>query len=211
MSARDAGAGRRQGESPLGGAGRLAVASLAAALLVLPVLLGACKIEPARMAELERASEAAQDSALEVQIRAALAESAAAWNRGDLDAFLSLYRDSPGTTFVAEGGIRRGLDEIRTHYAPRFRPGADRDSLRFDDLEARRLADDVAVVTARWILHRDGEVTGSGPFTLLLEKVEGIWWIVHDHSSSDPAAEALEAGPDEADGTVRGAGDPDDA
>lgn len=118
------------------------------------------------------------------QVGEVLSASAAGWNRGDLGAFMDAYLDSPTTTYWGATDLLQGYDEIRRHYAPRFRPGVERDSLRFEDVRARRLGTDYALATARWILVRDDSVTASGPFTLVLRRMEGRWRIIHDHSST---------------------------
>lgn len=112
--------------------------------------------------------------------------SALAWNRGDLDGFMSDYLADTATTFVSRGRAQHGFDWIRTNYAPSFAPGAQRDSLRFEDAEARALGSDFMLATARWVLYRGDSVTASGPFTLVLRRHNGDWRIIHDHSSSDP-------------------------
>lgn len=119
-------------------------------------------------------------------INAMLAASAQAWNRGDLDAFISDYAADPVTSFVAGGRVHSGIAWIREHYAPRFAPGAQRDSLRFEALAVRPLGTDFALATARFVLFRGDSVTASGPFTLLLERRERMWKIIHDHTSRDP-------------------------
>jgi len=81
---------------------------------------------------------------------------------------------------------RHGFEFIRQNYAPRFAPGARRDSLRFEEVEARRLRPDLALVTARFVLTRGDSVTASGPFTLVMEQRPAGWRILHDHTSSDP-------------------------
>jgi uncharacterized protein (TIGR02246 family) len=115
-----------------------------------------------------------------------LERAASDWNRGDLEGFLSDYAPESTTTFVDGRRARHGFAFIRDNYAPRFAPGARRDSLRFEEVEARRLSPTLALVTARFILHRAEEVTASGPFTLVLEHRPEGWKILHDHSSSDP-------------------------
>lgn len=163
---------------------------------VLGALLAGCWIEAAENPEQERSP--AEEADLEDRVREMLRTSAAGWNAGDLDTFMSVYLDSPETTYVGESGLRVGYAAIRERYAPLFAPGADRDSLRFEELRVRSIDEDVAVGTARYVLHSDGAVTGSGPFTLVLRLVEDEWKIVHDHSSSDPeprAAESIEPPP----------------
>lgn len=158
------------------------LALLAVAFLAL--VLGGCRIEPAENEELREARSAAD---LRSRVEAMLEASAEGWNAGELDAFMAVYADSPATTYVGGSGLRVGYEAIRERYAPLFRPGADRDSLRFEDLRIRALGPDVALGISRYVLHEGGEVTGSGPFTLVLSRVGDEWRIVHDHSSSDPA------------------------
>lgn len=125
-------------------------------------------------------------TALTATLQAQFARSAADWNRGDLDGFVSDYAPDSGTTFIAAGHLRHGFAFIRENYAPRFAAGARRDSLRFEEFEVRPLSPSLALVTARYILFRNGETTASGPFTLVMESRPDGWKILHDHSSSDP-------------------------
>jgi uncharacterized protein (TIGR02246 family) len=125
-------------------------------------------------------------AALTRQMTAQLARAAADWNRGDLDGFMSDYAPESTTTYVDGRRARHGIEFIRNHYARRFSPGATRDSLRFEEIEVRSLAPNVALVTARFILERGSAITASGPFTLIMERRLGGWKILHDHSSSDP-------------------------
>ncbi len=78
-----------------------------------------------------------------------------------------------------------GYDQIRERYESWFEPDAERDSLSFEDLEARRLGAMYSLVTGRWLIHTGEEVAASGPFSLVLRRVEGGWKIIHDHSSTD--------------------------
>ena len=120
------------------------------------------------------------------QITSQLDRAADDWNRGDLERFLSDYAPESTTTFVDGRRARHGFEFIRQYYAPRFAPGAHRDSLRFEEVEARHLRPGLALVTARYVLTRGGVVTASGPFTLVMEQRPAGWRILHDHTSSDP-------------------------
>src|SRR4051794_21776654 len=130
--------------------------------------------------------EAPAGKTMAADITSQLDRSAADWNRGDLDAFISDYAPESTTTFVDGRRARHGFDFIRQNYAPRFAPGARRDSLHFEEVEVRPLAPNLALVTARFVLMRDTTVTASGPFTLVMEQRPAGWRILHDHSSSDP-------------------------
>jgi ketosteroid isomerase-like protein len=126
------------------------------------------------------------DPALADRLAAQLRRSADDWNRGDLEGFMSDYARDGATSFVEGGHVRRGWDYIHSRYAPRFTPGAARDSLRFEEVAVRPLGGRHALMTARFILFRDGQTTASGPFTLVFERRPEGWKILHDHTSSDP-------------------------
>ena len=160
--------------------------SAGAAVLAAAVAAAACWVEPAERAEQEQTDVG---PGLEARIRAMLDSSAAGWNGGDLETFMSVYLPTARTTYVGGGGVREGYEAIRRRYAPLFSAEADRDSLRFEDLRVRSVTDDVAVGVATWVLHDTTGVTGSGPFTLVLRRADGGWRIVHDHSSSWPGQE----------------------
>lgn len=106
---------------------------------------------------------------------------ALAWNAGDLDGFMSDY--TPDATFVTPREIVHGRENIRARYAPRFRPGAVRDSLHFEGLEVDGVTEDAIHMIAFYVLQRRDSVTARGPTSLLLRKRDGRWFIAHDHSS----------------------------
>jgi uncharacterized protein (TIGR02246 family) len=142
-------------------------------------LLVACSSPPPSPPPLQ--DRAALTSSFQEQF----ARSADAWNRGDLDAFLSDYAADGLTSFVSGGHLHQGMDFIRQHYAPRFAPGASRDSLRFEEFDVRPLSPTLSLVTARFILHNTEGTTASGPFTLVMERRSDGWKILHDHTSTD--------------------------
>jgi uncharacterized protein (TIGR02246 family) len=112
---------------------------------------------------------------------ALLAHGAAAWTHGDLDAFVSDY--APEASFVTPRGVLHGRAEIRAHYAPRFAPGAPRDSLYFQDLEVDVLAPDAVNAIAYYVLQRGDSVVARGPTSLVMRFAAGRWYMTHDHSS----------------------------
>lgn len=143
------------------------------------MLLWACSASAPRPAPLP--DQATLTSTIEQQF----GREADAWNRGDLDAFMSDYANDSLTSFVTGGHLHRGYQFIRQNYAPRFAPGASRDSLRFEEFAVRPLSTSLALVTARYILFRDGKNTSSGPFSLVMERRPDGWKILHDHTSRD--------------------------
>lgn len=133
-------------------------------------------------------SSPAPASADRAAILQVLHDQEAAWNRGDLDAFLRGYEPSPALVFTSGGSVRRGFAETRTRYFSRYGTRTDgRDvmgRLEFEVLDVRGLGDDGAVVLGRWRLTGTPEA-GAGVFSLAFLRTPAGWRIVHDHTSSD--------------------------
>ncbi|MGH7720003.1 MAG: YybH family protein [Gemmatimonadaceae bacterium] len=130
-----------------------------------------------------RAPATASPACARAEIDGMMTRAAAAWTRGDLDAFMSDYLDSDSTTYIGGNRLIRGKAAIRDVYAPRFAPGGVRDSLSFEGLEVDLLAPRIAHTFAFYVLSRGDSVVARGPTSLLMRKVGGRWLIVHDHSS----------------------------
>jgi ketosteroid isomerase-like protein len=129
-------------------------------------------------------AEAPADGDVPAHLRELLAAQAAAWNRGNLEAFMDSYWNSEQLTFSSGGNVRRGwqstLDSYRQRYPTRDLMG----KLRFADLEFTALGADAYLVLGRWFLTRQAGDIG-GTFTLIFRRIDGRWLIVHDHTSRD--------------------------
>lgn len=164
----------------------------AAAALVAAAAAAGCWIEDVPPSE-QRQWEEAEVPASE--IRSELDSSAAGWNRGEIDEFLASYRKSDSTTYIGSGGLRSGFSELRKRYAPVFSGEDRRDSLRFSGVRVRGLGEGRALSIGRYTLARGDSVTGTGWFSLVWERIQGQWWIVHDHSSAVPLPTESVGGP----------------
>lgn len=152
--------------------------------LVVAGLVAACA--PAAQTGAPASASLADARALTDTIRAQFARSAEAWNRGDLDGFMEDYARDSTTSYVAGGHLRQGYGTIRSNYARNyFAPGKTRGTLSFEEFNVRPLSPTLALVFARFRLEDGGQVTGSGPFTIVMERRADGWKILHDHSSGD--------------------------
>ena len=125
---------------------------------------------------------AAQVSANDLAaIRAVLDAQAAAWNRGDIDAYMAGYANSDDTMFVGTD-VTRGWTKVRDRYKARYDSRAKMGTLFFSDVDLRPLGSDDVVVTGAWKLTRDAD-TPHGRFTLIFHRRTEGWRIVYDHSS----------------------------
>jgi len=140
-----------------------ALASIA--LLILPALL--------------RAQPSTEDPVREV-----LRAQQTAWNRGDVDAFMSGYESSDATTFVGATitkGYRKVLENYRRRYPTKEKMGR----LTFSEIEVTPLGAEFASVIGKFHLDRTAEAGGpaNGIFTLLFRKTTSGWKIILDHTS----------------------------
>ena len=106
----------------------------------------------------------------------------AAWNRGDIDAFMIGYWNSDDLIFASGDNVTRGwrptLDNYKRRYDTREKMG----TLTFSDLQVSVLSKDAAVVLGSWALARAKD-NPKGKFTLIFRRFKDGWKIVHDHTS----------------------------
>lgn len=117
-------------------------------------------------------------------IRATLAAQAAAWNEGDIEAFMEGYWRSPDLRFVSGVDVSKGWNNTLKRYKNRYGNGAALGQLMFERLDVQMVTEEVAIVVGRFVLDRT-EGQSSGTFSLVMKRFEGAWRIVHDHTVAD--------------------------
>lgn len=126
----------------------------------------------------------AQPTPTETGIRSVLDSQQAAWNRGDVEAFMSGYDASDFTTFVG-ATITRGYRQVLENYHRRYPSKEKMGQLTFSAIEVAPLGAEYASVLGKWHLDRSPEAGGEvgGFFTLLFRKTDNGWKIILDHTS----------------------------
>jgi ketosteroid isomerase-like protein len=120
-----------------------------------------------------------------VAITAVLDAQQAAWNRGDVDAFMQGYWNSLDLSFSGTSGITKGWGAVLAHYKEKYADRAAMGQLDFSGLEFQFLGPDAALVLGHWHLKRDkGDV--GGVFSLVWQRFPEGWRIIHDHTSAAP-------------------------
>ena len=149
--------------------------------ITLALVFLACASSPPRVARFESADRAA--------IAAVLDRQAAAWNRGDLAAYMDGYARTPALVFTSGGNVRRGWQEAFDHYQARYAtdPRA-MGTLVFHVDSIDPVGADGAVVLGRWDLTGTANA-GRGVFSLVVERRPEGWRIIHDHTSVSPPAQ----------------------
>jgi ketosteroid isomerase-like protein len=146
------------------------------AFVLLPIVLGCFLPRPLTAAPTDEVARKAITSVLE--------EQQAAWNRGDVDAFMNGYWHSPDLTFAGISGITRGWESVAARYRKNYADRAAMGQLDFSALEFHMLGHEAALVLGRWHLKRaSGDI--GGVFSLVFQRLPEGWRIIHDHTSSD--------------------------
>lgn len=108
-----------------------------------------------------------------------------AWNRHDLDGFMTGYWNSTELTFFSgakqTSGWQATLDRYKATYQS---PGHEMGKLEFSGLRIEMLGADAAFVRGAWGLTMPDGKTPHGVFTLVFRRFGDGWKIVHDHTSA---------------------------
>ena len=118
----------------------------------------------------------------ETAVRKVLATQNAAWNRGDVDAFMVGYWHSDSLMFIGQSGVTYGWQNTLNNYKKNYPDTATMGKLTFTLIIVKPLSKEYYHVVGKWHLTRTvGDA--SGHFTLLFRKIKGEWVIIEDHSS----------------------------
>ena len=120
-------------------------------------------------------------------IRAVLDKQVVDWNRGDLDAFATGYKNSPDILFMGSK-ISRGYDQMLDTYRKGYSTKEKMGTLSFTALEVQPLDEHFATVTGNFHLERTavGGGNADGYFLLVVEKTPAGWKIVRDATTVPP-------------------------
>ena len=107
-----------------------------------------------------------------------------AWNEGNLEKFMETYWKSDKLVFMGSRGPTYGwqatLDSYKKGYPDRTAMG----HLEFKILDLNKIDTKTVFVIGRFELTREiGDLAGH--FTLVIQKIDGNWVIISDHSSGE--------------------------
>jgi ketosteroid isomerase-like protein len=116
--------------------------------------------------------------------RDVLEAQAAAWNRGDLDAFADGYQRSPEIVFAGVSGVTLGWEDMLSRYRTGYPDREVMGRLEFSELDFQAMSPDVVNVRGAWRLFRSADEP-HGRFLLVMREFAGGWKIVLDFTTSD--------------------------
>lgn len=112
-------------------------------------------------------------------IRDAMAAQEAAWDGGDIPAFMAAYSDT--ICFIGPRGTTCGKDGVTANYLRSYPDATAMGDLDFGIHEVVPAGADHAWLTGTWQLRRTADTLGGG-FSLLWAREAAGWRIVRDHT-----------------------------
>lgn len=106
-----------------------------------------------------------------------------AWNQGNLEKFMEPYWDSQKLVFVGSRGPTYGWQATLQSYKKGYPDKTAMGKLKFTILDISKIDKKTVFVIGKFELTREiGDL--SGHYTLVIQKINGKWLIISDHSSS---------------------------
>jgi len=108
----------------------------------------------------------------------------AAWNTGDLDRYISFYKDANDTEAILAGPVH-GLADIRKAFHINFPNRDAMGAIEDSEVTVRSLGDNFAFVTGKYHLMRNKKSGGDafGTFTQIFEKTAAGWQIIFSENT----------------------------
>ncbi len=120
----------------------------------------------------------------QLEVTKVLLAQAAAWNKGDLAAYVNFYKGAPDTIAVLSTPIR-GLQSIYNAYLVNFPNAAAMGTLDESEVSVRELGENFALATGKYQLNRNKKAGGDamGTFTDIFEKTDKGWRIIYSSTT----------------------------
>ena len=118
-------------------------------------------------------------SRLQLDVTKVLIAQEAAWNKGDLDAYVSHYKDDPTTEAVLSGPVR-GLPNIRSAFHINYPSRDSMGQIENSEVQVRALGENFALATGKYHLSRTKKSGGDaeGTFLSIMEKTAAGWQVI---------------------------------
>lgn len=105
-----------------------------------------------------------------------------AWNEGDITTYLDGYWDSEQTRYINNGQVIQGKAAIAALYRTRFVSSEAMGTLALKRLEITSIGEQDALVLGIWQLTREA-TSHTGAFTAHMRCIDGVWYMLSDHTS----------------------------
>jgi len=170
----------RPGSAAYYGFGRFGMRMFGPTLLLIAVVLSLTSVSAYAQSP-DQLYTASKD---QLAVTKALLAQQSAWNQGNLDAYLSFYKDAPDTVAVLASPVR-GTQSIHNAFYINFAHPENMGTLDQSDVEVRMMGENFALITGRYHLTRNKKGGGDtdGNFSDVFEKTPSGWKIVFSETT----------------------------
>ena len=105
------------------------------------------------------------------------------WNNGDIESFMEGYWNNAELVFVGKNGPTYGYHNTTEKYKKGYPDKESMGQLHFDILHTQQWDENTIQLIGKFTLTRENDQP-TGFFTLLFRKIDSVWKIVSDHTSS---------------------------
>jgi hypothetical protein len=117
----------------------------------------------------------------------------AGWEQADGGPFRENFLDFDGARYFESGGENTGLEDLIGHHVEPEGTALDL-NLEFNNPQIHVQGDFAWVLfdtVVKATIHESGrEIHNKGHETMILQKIDGVWTVLHTHSSSRPVKDA---------------------
>jgi len=115
-------------------------------------------------------------------INQAMLQQEEAWNRGDVETFMSYYWRDDSLLFIGLHGPTYGWKTTLDNYKKGYDTPEKMGKLQFHNHRIDSLGPDAANVFGEWKIERSSDTIG-GFYTLLWKRIDHQWRITQDHTN----------------------------
>ncbi len=130
--------------------------------------------------------EFTQDS---LSILNVLSTQQSAWNEADIPKFMEGYWKDDALTFIGGSGVTYGWQNTLNNYLKGYPDPDAMGQLSFDIIKVKSLGSDAAQVIGKYTLVRK-EDKPTGHFSLVFQKINGVWLLTSDMTANTPVMKA---------------------
>jgi beta-aspartyl-peptidase (threonine type) len=132
------------------------------------------------------ATAGSSDADTKKAIEFVLDQQVAAWNRGDINGFMSGYWNSPELIYVGNTKVTRGWQTLLDRYEELSKAsGGQIGTLELQETQITVLSKDNALVWGTYRVLQPGQ-DRKGLYTLVLRRFQAGWRTIYDRTSSEP-------------------------
>jgi uncharacterized protein (TIGR02246 family) len=118
-----------------------------------------------------------------IEVKQALDGQVAAWNRGDLEAAMDFYWESPEMLWISRDGTEQGWQQVLEMFQKDFTDRSKMGVYTYEPLHIEQVGPEAVYYVYRWQIDLQGKKLMGGVSSQLWKRIDGRWVIASEHAS----------------------------